>query len=1203
MSDQTQSQNRSAKPTVPTSMGAAGKRKSSKLAKISHSSIISLAQNADGLPSAALDLVKSEASNFVENSKFLISALNEVAKIHPFVQGTTVSIFTIVLTLELNRQENDLKVVALNGSMCEMMSTLTILKQIPETEAEASSEEQSIGNRLRQRMDSINDAIQECGKLCDSYRKRNIAIRFLSSGKWQIKFSEITQKFAELQLGIQLDLQLYTSVGIVSANQNLATVKMNIDKLTAMIFEHLRTSEERELAAFIAGVPGGKQEVVKKKDLLDTALRKVAGRDGKRRALPDEKRQWTAKDIEEDIDQILMGNRDFDLKFEAMKAQLEEVRDTVKHESDRVIDAVLSGPHDRIIDKDIHQVWKDMGWKRSVKARHLVLALHDHFQEKSITALQTISKIANENNPDTSSDKVKEIVQVADRASHAASTEDWALEFMSVYRVQFLIEAMDKDVSSFITIAEVNDFTAERPQNWSLPHWIAYWTIGFELTQQWYFRRIRKVFVEIQRAASSILPTNRLIVSEYVNDWPFDFATDLLVGLHNVNSFDDVDWEYDTLFSRFKDYVVEDENRIDNILCTLNYTVDDEGTLLIIAGAARLEKFLLPVLYLILRRSLEIIQQASSMILHEQAFTSTSVSLAVLQNATWRRIESLEDLMSLQTTNAKETLQKYFYGMYSCVRDWAVVNDTWLRDEAKDDIFVDEFASSTVPSDTVPANHLGNIVFREPQVEELDQAVAILQADEDGSVASPIEGPKASLVDNWYGSYTYNDIDQLDGLVSFHVSECSGQAGDVLLGSGADMYGGFSVHGKVGKDESRISFVKEYEILQYGDKVAWLYEGNLNKDRDEITGTWGPHEPVIEEPATLGTFFLRRRSVDYILCSPPDADFEENRYRALWKLATIYAIRVANSHLLRWNTIHKNRQMRQHWIDMMQRHEFGDPLSAAEEAERADILRQVHPETLKLWRAISVFKRRREISHRSIECSNCHKQLTHTTRLICIKCWKDEVDWTIDLCPPCIVKSFTRTMDNKTHLSDHSLVQLRTICLRSYIPPLLKAAQSILESTETKLTSAEIVDSGAACQTSSPGLIIDGAPAMCMICEEHLDRPFWCCLTCPDHGFLCWDCNFRVESEQPWLLERTPYPETYHDSEDKIHSWAHTLVLIPRLPTVTAENFLSVERQLVALTAKLDEQAQRGEARFEQFASEMSDRMERLEKLLSRIVQ
>ena len=134
-----------------------------------------------------------------------------------------------------------------------------------------------------------------------------------------------------------------------------------------------------------------------------------------------------------------------------------------------------------------------------MKARHLVLALHDHFVEESNVALRTIHEIANQGDTEgPSTDQVKEIIEVANRASHSASSEDrWAIEYISVYRVHALIEALDKDVSSFVTISEVNEFTAARPRNWryarpssiteqlnliylsrSLPHWIAYWTVG-----------------------------------------------------------------------------------------------------------------------------------------------------------------------------------------------------------------------------------------------------------------------------------------------------------------------------------------------------------------------------------------------------------------------------------------------------------------------------------------------------------------------------------------------------------------------------------------------------------------------------------------------------------------------------------------------------------------------------------------------------
>ena len=38
----------------------------------------------------------------------------------------------------------------------------------------------------------------------------------------------------------------------------------------------------------------------------------------------------------------------------------EEVKRVIHHEGDRVIEAVTSGPHERIIDPDIHAIWKDM---------------------------------------------------------------------------------------------------------------------------------------------------------------------------------------------------------------------------------------------------------------------------------------------------------------------------------------------------------------------------------------------------------------------------------------------------------------------------------------------------------------------------------------------------------------------------------------------------------------------------------------------------------------------------------------------------------------------------------------------------------------------------------------------------------------------------------------------------------------------------
>ena len=42
----------------------------------------------------------------------------------------------------------------------------------------------------------------------------------------------------------------------------------------------------------------------------------------------------------------------------------------------------------------------------------------------------------------------------------------WALEYITVNKIQPLMEALDDDGSSFVTVDEVNEFTSGRPEKW-----------------------------------------------------------------------------------------------------------------------------------------------------------------------------------------------------------------------------------------------------------------------------------------------------------------------------------------------------------------------------------------------------------------------------------------------------------------------------------------------------------------------------------------------------------------------------------------------------------------------------------------------------------------------------------------------------------------------------------------------------------------
>ena len=99
-----------------------------------------------------------------------------------------------------------------------------------------------------------------------------------------------------------------------------------------------------------------------------------------------------------------------------------------------------------------------------MKATHFVIALHDYFTVKASRKMT---------NTDTSSadalaGTLAETVNNTDTDSlpDTAVEDSWALEYINLRLVQPLVEAIDDDGSSFVTVSELNDFTSCRPKGW-----------------------------------------------------------------------------------------------------------------------------------------------------------------------------------------------------------------------------------------------------------------------------------------------------------------------------------------------------------------------------------------------------------------------------------------------------------------------------------------------------------------------------------------------------------------------------------------------------------------------------------------------------------------------------------------------------------------------------------------------------------------
>jgi hypothetical protein len=55
--------------------------------------------------------------------------------------------------------------------------------------------------------------------------------------------------------------------------------------------------------------------------------------------------------------------------------------------------------------------------------------------------------------------------------------DQWTLEFLGFYGEE-ICQAVDRDLSGYIRISEVNAFTDEIPEGWTFPQWCVYQGLG-----------------------------------------------------------------------------------------------------------------------------------------------------------------------------------------------------------------------------------------------------------------------------------------------------------------------------------------------------------------------------------------------------------------------------------------------------------------------------------------------------------------------------------------------------------------------------------------------------------------------------------------------------------------------------------------------------------------------------------------------------
>ncbi|KIJ51711.1 hypothetical protein M422DRAFT_244046 [Sphaerobolus stellatus SS14] len=767
--------------------------------------------------------IKSQLGTFVQASEGLTRALDELGKLHPFVAVAVIP-FKAAITLEIKRKENDKKVLVLFVQMSEMMKTLRVLESIkPE---ELGEEGGVITGNIKTRLETAAKNIQDCSHVTHEYYKMKFIPKFFKSFKWEEKFTEFATAFTMLTSDIKTDLELFIGTGV----QNIHHAEL-------------------ELSAFVTSKGGLDKFTSDDKLLLDLVKKR-----------------------EEQVSRSPRGRaRILREKFKEQQSQLRKLRTVVYRESDRIIEHMQLGVHNRILDKVLYFIWVEM--KGSAKAQHVVLAIRDFYIEK----LQQLASVDNVSSVKIETDDSKDVAQSSEIPKRTRVQLAEAPAVAPKDRLCPLLEALDPDCSGFITINEINEFTSARPKDWSLPHWLAYWT------------------VEVPSLLQKLSNVDKVVT-----------------GIHTFRSDGTVTDEYQ--HPSFYEYTKNNEQRIKKRLETFGYLVDKRNTLSLVIGPGRFKEHILPPVYLILWQTLHIFEQGKSRVIKYDKLSHIMTSLSIICSV-------LEDHMA--ASQGAHLPQEHFNISDDSLNQYYHLHTNEGLDEDSESYFNmldSHFDPAIEPDIDYPNNNNEGTQIPVPGDSYSDDTKMLDSSGYEDINRFNEDSENPQLAGHWYGFYYYVDGWDTDGIMGFQIK--STEMDGSFMGGGIGPLVEFSIKGTL--EGSELTFTKEYQLYVYGGYLIeqppiWLYRGTVEEGFYKISGMWGPPPPIepVEgvdiEPSQPddytftendhGTFIVYKRPVELIQFRPSEQDFIQNRPHALWKFVLNAIHHNVSNGAIRWSTL------------------------------------------------------------------------------------------------------------------------------------------------------------------------------------------------------------------------------------------------------------------------------------------------------------
>ncbi|KAL1937671.1 hypothetical protein VTO73DRAFT_12946 [Trametes versicolor] len=1034
-----------------------------------------------GLQGTAVKIAQYSTNVLFEGLPELVKVLQEVAAVHPFI-ALAVGAFRVAIELDLKRRENDKKINLLFMEMRDMMTALVELGDVKEPKR-AGKDGKTVQERLQGLVDNIETDILDCANVCDAYAKKGMTARVLGSIRWNEKLQHYVKRFTKHRADIEFTLAIHLGINIDIANRKLDSIDSKVESVLEFL-QGCTSPEEKELAMFIES-RGGRDAVLKSERLLLELINQrprannssTDGRWASRQSTLD--LRALKEELSEEPEISISRNWGaFERKFEMQERELGRIQEIVHEENQLVIKSVTSGPHDKIRDNDLHNIWREMRWRGNVKARHFVLALRDYCLERL--------------------DKIKKNEQTfidCDRPTNIDEHDEWTLDYISVTRLQAIIEAFDDDASGFITVGEVNAFTASKPQDWSLLHWMAYWAIGWQMTMTRYVIEIDSLLDKMFAIKKHVLPANRRSVEQYL-DVIWSPITELTTGFRRIERNDVVE-------ERFQPYVDAEENRLRDALQDIKYDIDAADILQLVTGPGRVEKFLFPLLWLLLKRDFEILRLSRNVVLHRDELWDSASSLKWVFRAVSDRCTNLENLFKQQNLDPGQQFKVFASELF---RYWHDSTPLWSTERLREAHYLEKPYNDADEDAYVDPSRLLN----HPAEDTANpiESSQYFETNEDQCAKGAIR----SILGQWSGYVGDAGMFPSEPMMRLDM-HASSSSPNMFVASGTIPIGTrFNVSGTTASPNGSRSVTYHFQLTYAARYWPRIFRGRLSDDGRELSGVW-----TCKGNDTEGTFLFRRLPPDSMRFWPLLADVESRKPLTLWRFALSAVQDQVRRKMLSINLLRERQAIRQRYLRAIR---VGLSTQLPDEKDRQTLIHCylfLTPSEARYY--YSVYESMQSISpkHFGIKCAHCRADI-YGSRTMCLDCG---IRTTVDLCNRAECREATIGPDRRDdlvlpHLPSHRILKVRRVIHRHReFGKMYRAAQAALIRAEEALADADDLNSPQILHgghSRHPSVRIRTEQLVdrelsCVGCKKRVSRPCWYCIDCDGECFVCPGCE------------------------------------------------------------------------------------------------